>query len=45
MSESPLTQQGLPPVLADLVKFYCILCMCVNHMECDFAMLLILDNL
>ena len=23
MSESPLTRQGLPPVLADLVRFYC----------------------
>ena len=23
MSESPLTLQGLPPVLADLVRFYC----------------------
>ena len=25
MSESPLTRQGLPPVLADLVRFYCSL--------------------
>ena len=24
MSESPLTRQGLHPVLADLVRFYCI---------------------
>ena len=24
MSESPLTRQGLPSVLADLVRFYCI---------------------
>ena len=24
MSESPLTRQGLPPLLADLVRFYCM---------------------